>query len=63
MTIQQLYYVLEVARTGSLNRAAKELFVSQFCISVSIRKLEEELGFLYSYARPMGPIQPKRDNG
>lgn len=45
MTIQQLYYVLEVARTGSLNRAAKELFVSQSCISVSIRKLEQELGF------------------
>lgn len=54
MTIQQLYYILEVAKAGSLNRAAKELFVSQSCISISIRKLEQELGFSIFVRSPHG---------
>lgn len=44
MTIQQCKYVLEIHRTGSFNEAAKELFVAQSSLSVSIKQLEEELG-------------------
>ena len=44
MTIQQLQYVLEVYRAGSVSQAAKNLFVGQSSVSVSITNLEKELG-------------------
>lgn len=44
MTIQQCKYVLEIARYGSFNEAAKRLFVAQSSLSVSVRSLEKELG-------------------
>ena len=44
MTFQQLQYVLEVARCGSINKAAQGLFVSQSSISKLLKDLEEELG-------------------
>lgn len=43
MQLQQLKYVLEVEQTGSMNKAAQNLFVSQPNLSSAIRKLEEEL--------------------
>lgn len=43
MTLQQLRYVIKVAETGSMNVAAKQLFVSQPSLSMSIRDLEEEV--------------------
>lgn len=43
MTIQQCKYVLKIARTGSFNEAAKELFVAQSTLSLSIKALEQEL--------------------
>lgn len=45
MTLTQFKYVLEVDRTGSINHAAKNLFVSQSVLSTSIKNLEEELGY------------------
>lgn len=45
MTIQQLEYILEVNRAGSMSRAAKNLFVSHSSVSNSVAALEEELGF------------------
>lgn len=44
MTLQQLKYVIEVAARGSMNEAAKRLFISQPSLSNAIRDLEEELG-------------------
>lgn len=44
MTFQQIQYVLEVARYGSINKAAQKLFLSQSNISNLIKELEEELG-------------------
>lgn len=43
MTIQQCVYVLEIAKTGSFNEAAKRLFVAQSSLSVSVKSLEQEL--------------------
>ena len=43
MTIQQCKYVLTVANTGSFNEAAKQLFVAQSSLSISIKSLEQEL--------------------
>ncbi|AIQ63450.1 LysR family transcriptional regulator [Paenibacillus stellifer] len=44
MTLQQLKYVIEVAGRGSMNEAAKRLFISQPSLSNAIRDLEEEIG-------------------
>lgn len=44
MTIQQLRYVLAIADCGSMNEAAKQLFLSQPSLSESIRELEQEIG-------------------
>ena len=44
MTIQQCKYVLEIARAGSFSEAAKQLFIAQSSLSVSIKSLEQELG-------------------
>ena len=43
MTLQQLKYVIEVANRGSINEAAKRLFISQPSLSNAIRDLEEEM--------------------
>ena len=45
MTLQQLKYLLAVASYGSINAAAKSLYVSQPSISVAISSLENEFGF------------------
>ena len=44
MTIQQCRYAIEIAKTGSFSEAAKQLFVAQSSLSVSIKALEQELG-------------------
>ena len=44
MTIQQCKYALAIARSGSMNEAAKNLLVSQASLSSAVRELEEEFG-------------------
>ncbi|MBR6426694.1 MAG: LysR family transcriptional regulator, partial [Clostridia bacterium] len=44
MTIQQIQYLLTIVRTGSLNRAAEQLYVSQPTLTGVVKSLEEELG-------------------
>ena len=44
MTLHQLNHVVAAARTGSFSEAAKQLFLSQPSLTVSIRELERELG-------------------
>ncbi len=44
MTLLQLKYIMEIYSSGSINRAAKNLFMSQSTISVAIKEVEEELG-------------------
>ena len=43
MTIQQCKYILKIAECGSLNEAAKQLFVAQSSLSVCVKSLEQEL--------------------
>ena len=45
MTFQQLRYLLEVHKTGSISKAAENLFVSRPSVSLSISSLETELGY------------------
>ena len=44
MNIDQLRYVFEAARSGSISRAAESLYLSQPSVSEAITKLEKELG-------------------
>ena len=45
MTLQQLKYAIAVADQGSMNEAAKSLFISQPSLSGAIKEMEKELGF------------------
>lgn len=44
MTLQQLHYVLVIAETGSMNRAAEQLYVTQPTLTSSVAELEAEIG-------------------
>ena len=44
MTVQQLKYVLTIARSGSFSKASEILYVSQPSLTNSVRDLERELG-------------------
>ena len=46
MNMNQLRYVLEVAKSKSMREASTKLFVSQPALSASIKELEEELGII-----------------
>jgi len=54
MTFQQLQYFLEVHRTGSVTKAAKNLFVSYPSVSVAIANIEKELGVVLFARGPKG---------
>lgn len=43
MTLQQLRYIIEVAARGSMNEAARRLFISQPSLSKAVQELEQEL--------------------
>ncbi len=44
MNLQQLTYVVETVRCGSINEAARRLYLSQPSLSAAIASLEQELG-------------------
>ncbi|MDR2180077.1 MAG: LysR family transcriptional regulator [Synergistaceae bacterium] len=46
MTLLQLHYLAEIAESGSISKASKNLFISQSSISNALRELESELGFV-----------------
>ena len=40
MTLQQLHQVITIADSGSMNEAAKKLFISQPSLSATVKELE-----------------------
>ena len=44
MTLAQLRYTIAIAKAGSMNEAAKSLYISQPSLSTAIRELETETG-------------------
>ena len=44
MTLTQLRYVITIADTGSMNEAARTLYIAQPSLSQAVRELEEEIG-------------------
>lgn len=51
MTLQQLRYVIAVADHGSMNEAAKALFISQPSLSGAVKELEKNLALNFFCAR------------
>lgn len=45
MTLNQLKYAIEIQKMGSVNEAAKSLFVSQPSLTAALKALEREVGF------------------
>lgn len=46
MTLTQLYYMITIAETKSLNKAAELLYVSQPSLTSAMKELEKELGII-----------------
>ena len=44
MTFVQLKYILTIAETKSLNKAAEQLYVSQPSLTNALKELEKEVG-------------------
>ena len=42
MTLIQLHYLIVIAETNSLNKAAEQLYVSQPSLTSAIKELEKE---------------------
>lgn len=60
MDIQQLRYVIEVEKSSSITRAAKNLFMGQPNLSKAIKELELEIGVTIFRRTPKG-VEPTRD--
>ena len=43
MTLQQIRYVMEISRCGSISKAAQELYLTQPYLSSTLKDLENEL--------------------
>ena len=44
MTLQQLHYCIVISETGSMNKAAEQLYVTQPSLTGAVKELEKELG-------------------
>ena len=54
MRIQQLRYLEKIATTGSINEAAKQLFISQPSLSQAMKELEKEYQVQLFYRHKTG---------
>ena len=61
MRIQQLHYIIKIVETGSMNEAAKQLFITQPSLSNAVRDLENEMGHWKSFIRNPKGITLTRD--
>lgn len=54
MTLQQLHYMITISETGSLNKAAELLYVSQPSLTSAVKEVEKELGITVFYRSGRG---------
>ncbi len=56
MRLEQLEYFIEAINCNSINKAAKNLYISQPTLSLSIAKMEEEIGAKLLYRTKRGVV-------
>ncbi len=44
MTLQQMYYLLTIAESASMNKAAEKLFIAQPTLTSAVKEAEQEIG-------------------
>lgn len=54
MTLQQLKYMIEIVHCGSINEAAKRLYITQPSLSSAVKELETEIGIELFIRTPKG---------
>ncbi|EIQ82074.1 UNVERIFIED_CONTAM: LysR family transcriptional regulator [Streptococcus canis] len=54
MRIQQLHYIIKIVECGSMNEAAKQLFITQPSLSNAVKDLESEMGITIFIRNPKG---------
>lgn len=54
MRIQQLHYIIKIVECGSMNEAAKQLFITQPSLSNAVKDLETEMGITIFIRNPKG---------
>jgi len=54
MTLQQLKYMIEIVNCGSINEAAKRLYITQPSLSNAVKELEAEIGIELFIRTPKG---------
>jgi DNA-binding transcriptional LysR family regulator len=52
--IQQLYYIIKIVEVGSINEAAKQLFITQPSLSNAVKELEKEMNITIFNRNPRG---------
>ena len=60
MNIQHLRYALEVEKTGSISKAAENLYLNQPHLSKAIRDLEENIGITVFNRTSKGVVPTKK---
>lgn len=45
MTLQQILYILTIAESASMNKAAEKLYIAQPTLTSAVREVEKEIGF------------------
>ena len=45
MTLQQMYYLLTISESSSMNKAAEKLFIAQPTLTSAVKEAESEIGF------------------
>ena len=60
MTLTQMSYLIAIAETGSLNKAAEQLYVSQPSLTNAIKEMERELGITLLYRSGRGATECRR---
>ena len=54
MTLQQLNYIITISDTGSMNKAAEQLFIAQPSLTIAVHEIEKEIGITIFYRSGKG---------
>lgn len=54
MTLQQLNYIITISDTGSMNKAAEQLFIAQPSLTIAVHEIEKEIGITIFTAAERG---------